>query len=106
MSTTHGSRKGRCARQRGPIRQADVTSDADMQQAVDVAVRDLGGLHGVVNAAGIAVAERVLPKDGVQPLAHFTRVIQINLIGTFNTIRLAAAAMAGNTHRTMPVNEA
>jgi NAD(P)-dependent dehydrogenase (short-subunit alcohol dehydrogenase family) len=74
----------------------DVTSDTDMQQAVDVAVRDLGGLHGVVNAAGIAVAERVLPKDGVQPLAHFTRVIQINLIGTFNTIRLAAAAMAGN----------
>ena len=47
-------------------------------------------------AAGIAVAERVLPKEGVQPLAHFTRTITINLIGTFNAIRLAAAAMAGN----------
>jgi len=74
----------------------DVTSEADMQRAVDVAVNDLGGLHGLVSAAGIAVAERVLPKDGVQPLAHFTRTIQINLIGTFNAIRLAAAAMATN----------
>ena len=74
----------------------DVTSESDVQRAVDTAVRELGGLHGVVNAAGIAAAERVLPKDGVQPLAHFTRVIQINLIGTFNVIRLAAAAMSGN----------
>ena len=77
--------------------QADVTSEADVQRAVDLAVRELGGLHGVVNAAGIAVAERVLGKEGVQPLAHFTRTIQINLIGTFNVIRLAAAAMAQNT---------
>jgi NAD(P)-dependent dehydrogenase (short-subunit alcohol dehydrogenase family) len=76
--------------------QADVTSDADVQQAVHTAVSELGGLHGAVNAAGIGVAERVLPKDGVQPLAHFTRVIQINLIGTFNVIRLAAAAMSTN----------
>ena len=45
-------------------------------------------------AAGIAVAERVLPKEGPQPLAHFTRSIHINLIGTFNVTRLAAAAMA------------
>jgi NAD(P)-dependent dehydrogenase (short-subunit alcohol dehydrogenase family) len=75
---------------------ADVTDETAMQQAIDVAVRDLGGLHGLVNAAGIAVAERVLPRDGVQPLAHFVRTIQINLVGTFNAIRLAAAAMANN----------
>jgi NAD(P)-dependent dehydrogenase (short-subunit alcohol dehydrogenase family) len=75
---------------------ADVTSDGEMQQAVELATRELGGLHGLVNAAGIAVAERVLPKEGVQPLAHFARTIQINLIGTFNAIRLAAAAMSGN----------
>ena len=43
------------------------------------------------------MAERVLPKDGVQPLDHFSRVIQVNLIGTFNVIRLAAAVMASNT---------
>src|SRR5690606_12552893 len=75
---------------------ADVTSEEDMQRAIDVAVREIGGLHGLVNAAGIAVAERVLPREGVQPLAHFVRTIQINLVGTFNAIRLAAAAMAGN----------
>src|SRR5688500_184206 len=76
--------------------EADVTVEADVQRAIEIAVRDLGGLHGLVNAAGVAVAERVLPKDGVQPLAHFARTIQINLVGTFNVIRLAAAAMAGN----------
>jgi NAD(P)-dependent dehydrogenase (short-subunit alcohol dehydrogenase family) len=76
---------------------ADVTREADVQRAVDVATGELGGLHGVVNAAGIAVAERVLPKEGVQPLDHFARVIEINLLGTFNVIRLAAVAMFGNT---------
>jgi len=75
---------------------ADVTSEADVQRAVDTAVRDFGGLQGVVNAAGIAVAERVLPKEGVQPLDHFARVVQINLVGTFNVIRLAAVAMFAN----------
>ena len=80
---------------------ADVTSETDVQTAVDTAVNELGGLHGVVNAAGIGVAERVLPKEGVQPLANFARVVNINLGGTFNVIRLAAAAMASN-----PPNEA
>ncbi len=74
----------------------DVTSEADVERAVTEAV-GLGGLWGLVNAAGIPAAERVLPKDGVQPLAHFSRVIQVNLVGTFNAIRLAAAAMAANT---------
>jgi NAD(P)-dependent dehydrogenase (short-subunit alcohol dehydrogenase family) len=74
----------------------DVTSDSDVQRAVDTAVQAFGGVHGAVNAAGIGVAERVLGKEGPQPLANFTKVIQINLIGTFNVIRLAAAAMARN----------
>jgi NAD(P)-dependent dehydrogenase (short-subunit alcohol dehydrogenase family) len=74
----------------------DVTSDTEMQRAVDVAVETYGGVHGLVCAAGIAVAERVLPKEGVQPLAHFTKSIAVNLIGTFNAIRVAAAAMANN----------
>ena len=76
--------------------QADVTSDVDVQRAVDTAVEQYGGVHGLVCAAGVAVAERVLPREGVQPLAHFTRTISINLVGTFNAIRLAAAAMAAN----------
>lgn len=74
----------------------DVTNEADVQRAVDTAVQEFGGLHGLVCAAGVGNAERVLPKDGVQPLDHFVRVIHINLIGTFNVIRLAAAAMASN----------
>ena len=74
----------------------DVTNEIEMQAAIDIAVKDCGGVHGLVCAAGIAVAERVLPKEGVQPLAHFTKSITINLIGTFNAIRLAAAAMANN----------
>jgi NAD(P)-dependent dehydrogenase (short-subunit alcohol dehydrogenase family) len=75
---------------------ADVTDEASVQRAVDAAVRSLGGLHGLVNCAGIAVAEKVLGKNGPHPLAMFTKVVTINLIGTFNTIRLAAAAMSQN----------
>ena len=76
---------------------ADVTSDADVQNAVQTAVREFGRLDGLVNAAGIPAAERVLGREGVQPLAHFTKVIEVNLIGTFNVIRLAAAAMEKNS---------
>jgi NAD(P)-dependent dehydrogenase (short-subunit alcohol dehydrogenase family) len=76
---------------------ADVTSSADVQRAVDAALDAFGAVYGLVCAAGIAVAERVLPKEGVQPLEHFARVISVNLIGTFNAVRLAAAAMANNT---------
>ncbi len=76
--------------------QADVASDADAQQAVDEARAAFGQVDGLVNAAGIVAAERVLGKEGVQPLAHFARVVTVNLIGTFNMIRLAAASMASN----------
>ena len=76
---------------------ADVTREADVQSAVATATRDFGGLDGVVNAAGVPAAERVLGREGVMPLARFTRVIEINLIGTFNVIRLAAAVMDKNT---------
>jgi len=74
----------------------DVTSADEVQRAVDSARERLGPIYGAVCTAGIAVAERVLPKEGVQPLEHFARVIQINLIGTFNVIRVAAASMATN----------
>jgi len=87
------------AAQLGPLArfiQADVASDADAQRAVDEARAAFGQVDGLVNAAGIVAAERVLGKEGVQPLAHFARVITVNLIGTFNMIRLAAASMASN----------
>ncbi|MDP9693069.1 UNVERIFIED_ORG: NAD(P)-dependent dehydrogenase (short-subunit alcohol dehydrogenase family) [Arthrobacter globiformis] len=72
---------------------ADVTSEDQVQAAVDAAV-GLGPLRIVVNCAGIATPGKVLGRDGVLPLETFQRVIQINLVGTFNVVRLAAAAMA------------
>ena len=55
-----------------------------------------GGLHGAINCAGVATAEKVLGRDGPHPLDSFARVVGINLIGTFNVTRLAAEAMTGN----------
>lgn len=75
---------------------ANVVEEDDMQKAVQTAVDTFGGLHVAINCAGIGIAEKVLGKHGPGSLASFTRVIQVNLIGTFNTIRLAAAAMATN----------
>ncbi len=72
---------------------ADVTSEDQVQAAVGAAVA-LGPLRILVNCAGIATPGKVLGRDGVLPLETFSRVIQINLVGTFNVIRLAAAAMA------------
>lgn len=74
----------------------DVTDEAQVQAAIDTATREFGALHGVVNCAGIATAERALGRDGPQPLAHFAKVISVNLIGTFNVVRLAAAEMTKN----------
>lgn len=71
---------------------ADVTHEAQIQAAVDAATA-LGPLRIVVNCAGIATPGKVLGRDGVLPLETFNKVIQINLVGTFNVIRLAAAAM-------------
>ncbi|WP_461189054.1 SDR family NAD(P)-dependent oxidoreductase [Arthrobacter sp. Z4-13] len=71
---------------------ADVTSEADVQAAVDAATA-LGPLRIVVNCAGIATPGKVLGREGVLPLEAFNRVIQVNLVGTFNVLRLAAAAM-------------
>ena len=72
----------------------DVTSEADGQAAVDLAVKEFGGLNVLINCAGIAVAEKTIGKNGPHVLANFTRAITINLIGTFNMIRLAAVAIA------------
>ena len=77
--------------------QTNVTEEASMEAAVRAAVEQFGGLHILINCAGIGIAERVLGKSGPASLAGFTRVIQINLIGTFNAIRLAAAVMAENS---------
>ena len=78
----------------GKYCKCDVTSEADGKAAVETAVKEFGGLHVLVNCAGIGVAERTIGKEAPHDLARFTKVISINLIGTFNMIRLAADAMA------------
>ena len=72
----------------------DVTSADDVSAALEAAVKRFGGLQGLVNCAGIGTADKTFGKRGSADLAGFTRVIQVNLIGTFNCIRLAAARMA------------
>jgi NAD(P)-dependent dehydrogenase (short-subunit alcohol dehydrogenase family) len=72
----------------------DVTSEKDAQAAVDLALEAFGHLHGLVNCAGIAPSEKVVGRDGPHRLETFAKTININLVGTFNMIRLAAAAIA------------
>lgn len=74
----------------------NIVEEEPVQAVVQAAVETFGALHVLINCAGIGVAERVLGRNGPGSLAFFTRVIQINLIGTYNVIRLAAAAMANN----------
>jgi len=74
----------------------DVTDEASVQQAIDAAL-SFGPLSGVVQCAGIIQGEKILGKDKPHPLAAFARVVHVNLVGTFNVLRLAAAAMAQNT---------
>ena len=71
----------------------DVASEADGRAAVEAATA-MGPLRGLVNCAGIAIGEKTIGKEGPHALASFSRVIGINLIGTFNMIRLAADAMS------------
>ena len=72
----------------------DVTDEASATAAVRAALDGFGGLQGLVNCAGIVHAERIVGKEGPHTLAGFRRAIDINLVGTFNLIRLAAQAMA------------
>jgi NAD(P)-dependent dehydrogenase (short-subunit alcohol dehydrogenase family) len=91
---------GRAAEQalgaKAAFAKADVTSGAEVQGAVDLALSRFAGLHGVVNAAGIGPAAKVLGRNGPHALDLFERTVQVNLVGTFNVIRLAAAVMANN----------
>jgi len=79
---------------RARFAKTDVTSEADVQAAIAVAREAFGALHGAVNAAGIGTAAKVLGRQGPHALDLFERTIRINLVGTFNVIRLAAAAIA------------
>ena len=79
----------------GRFVRCDVSQEADAQAAVAAAV-GLGKLVGLVNCAGIALGIKTVGKEGAHPLASFTKTVNVNLIGSFNMIRLAAEAMSRN----------
>ena len=79
--------------ERAVFAEADVTDEAQVRAAIDAAA-GLGTLRIAVNCAGVATPGKVLGREGVLPLEQFSRVIQINLVGTFNVVRLCAEAMA------------
>ena len=79
---------------RGRFVAADVSDEGAVQKAVAAAKETFGGLQGAINCAGIGTAMRVLAKEGPHNLEVFAHVIKVNLIGTFNVIRLASQLMA------------
>ena len=75
---------------------ANVTDESSVQSAIDKTVEEFGGLHVVVNCAGIGSASKTVGRDGAHPLDYFKTVVDINLNGTFNVLRLAAVVMGNN----------
>ena len=73
----------------------DVTSDESVEHAMQQTIAQLGAPRVCINCAGIAPAKRIVGKEGAMPLAAFKQVIDVNLIGTFNVMRVAAHAMSG-----------
>lgn len=76
--------------------ETDVASESSAVNAINVAISQFGAVHGLVNCAGVAPAEKVVGKEGAHRLESFSKVVGINLIGTFNMLRLAAEAMMKN----------
>lgn len=80
----------------GTFHPVDITDEDNVEQALDAAVESLGALHIAVNTAGGGIAARTLTKDGPHPLADFRKVVELNLIATFNLNRLEASHMSRN----------
>ena len=79
----------------GRFVETNVADEGGVRAAVNAAL-ELGGLRGAVNCAGVASAEKVLGREGPHPLDSFAKVVQVNLIGTFNVIRLTSEAMVSS----------
>ena len=82
--------------ERARFAKADVTSESEVNAALELARDAFGGLNALINCAGVGLAIRTISSRGPHPLEHFEAVIRVNLIGAFNVIRLAAMMMAGN----------
>jgi NAD(P)-dependent dehydrogenase (short-subunit alcohol dehydrogenase family) len=88
--------KGGAAGDNALFVETDVTEEEGVKAAIDAALQSFGGLHGAINCAGIAAAEKVLGREGPHSLKSFSQVVEVNLVGTFNVVRLAAEAMVKN----------
>jgi NAD(P)-dependent dehydrogenase (short-subunit alcohol dehydrogenase family) len=77
----------------------DVSKEEDVQAAVDAALSSFGALHGGISCAGIGAGIKTVGRGGVHPLAAFTKVIDVNLVGTFNVMRLVSAAICAGSER-------
>lgn len=82
--------------ERARFAEVDVASEQSVRDAVKLAVNSYGALHAAINCAGIGWAQKVLGKEGPHDYGAFTKVINVNLNGSFNVIRLAVEAMAEN----------
>ena len=91
-----GNAKAKALGERAVFVKTDVTSEESVRAAIGVAVSKFCGLQGAVSCAGILVAKKTVGRDGAHDLASFAKVIQVNLVGTFNVIRLAAETMSAN----------
>jgi NAD(P)-dependent dehydrogenase (short-subunit alcohol dehydrogenase family) len=96
VSAEQGSALAKQLGERALFARADVTDPEQTSAAVQAGLKRFGALHVAVCCAGIGPPKRVLGREGVMPLEAFTRVINVNLIGTFNALRLAAEAIARN----------
>ena len=76
--------------------ETDVVDEASVRRAIEEALQSFGGMHGAINCAGIASAEKVLGREGPHSLDSFAKVVEVNLVGTFNVVRLAAEVMVNN----------
>jgi len=95
MSDEHGKKIEEDFKGKVVFVKTNVTKEADVQKAIEIAVQKFGTISGVINCAGVGLPTRVISGRGqVHPLDNFNMVVQINLIGTFNVLRLAAAHMA------------
>jgi NAD(P)-dependent dehydrogenase (short-subunit alcohol dehydrogenase family) len=88
--------KGEAAGDNVSFVETDVTDEGSARGAIERALSEFGGLHGAVNCAGVASAEKVLGSKGPHSLESFARVVEVNLVGTFNLVRLAAEVLAEN----------
>lgn len=82
------------------VHAGDVADEAAVQAAVNTTISAFGTIHINVNSAGIGGAARTVGRDGAMPLAKFEHIVRVNLIGTFNTLRLCAEVMQGNDPQT------